>query len=204
MRAGCKAKKCRPTARSRTFLPQSNTETYAALKLFVDNWRWQEVPFYLRTGKRLPARVSEVSIQFKPVPHSSFPASALASWLPNRLAIRIQPKEGIQLRIQAKHPGLAIRLNPVEMQFNYQDSFHEQPPEAYETLLLDLFHHDQTQFLRADLVEEGWAHRGPHPRSLGQRPPHRLPQLPSGHLGPGSGDATDRGRRKKLVESDVG
>ncbi len=104
--------------------PQSTTETFTALKLFIDNWRWQEVPFYLRTGKRLPTRVSEVSIQFRPVPHSSFPVSALASWLPNRLAIRIQPKEGIQLRIQAKHPGLAVRLNPVEMQFNYQDSFH--------------------------------------------------------------------------------
>jgi glucose-6-phosphate 1-dehydrogenase len=114
------------------------------------------VPFYLRTGKRLPARVSEVSIQFRPVPHSSFPASALSNWLPNRLAIRIQPKEGIQLRIQAKHPGLAVRLNPVEMQFSYSDSFHIQPPEAYETLLLDLFHRDQTQFLRADIVEEGW------------------------------------------------
>jgi glucose-6-phosphate 1-dehydrogenase len=137
--------------------PQSTTETFAALKLFVDNWRWQEVPFYLRTGKRLPARVSEVSIQFRPVPHSSFPTSALSTWLPNRLAMRIQPKEGIQLRIQAKHPGLAVRLNPVEMQFSYQDSFHLQAPEAYETLLLDLFHHDQTQFLRADLVEEGWA-----------------------------------------------
>lgn len=137
--------------------PQSTTETYAAFKLFVDNWRWQEVPFYLRTGKRLPARVSEVSIQFRPVPHSSFPASALASWLPNRLAMRIQPKEGIKLRIQAKNPGLGIRLNPVEMQFTYEGSFHTQPPEAYETLLLDLFHHDQTQFLRADLVEEGWS-----------------------------------------------
>ncbi len=137
--------------------PESITPTYAALKLFVDNWRWQEVPFYLRTGKRLPARVSEVSIQFRPVPHSSFPPSALSSWAPNRLTIRIQPKEGIQLRIQAKHPGLAVRLNPVEMQFSYQESFHAQPPEAYETLLLDLFHHDQTQFLRADNVEEGWA-----------------------------------------------
>jgi glucose-6-phosphate 1-dehydrogenase len=137
--------------------PQSTTDAYAALKLFVDNWRWQEVPFYLRTGKRLPARVSEVSIQFRPVPHSSFPASALSTWLPNRLAIRIQPREGIQLRIQAKHPGSAIRLNPVEMQFSYHDSFHVQAPEAYETLILDLFHHDQTQFLRADIVEEGWA-----------------------------------------------
>jgi glucose-6-phosphate 1-dehydrogenase len=136
---------------------RSITETFAALKLYVDNWRWQEVPFYLRTGKRLPMRVSEVSIQFRPVPHSSFPPSALSTWLPNRLAIRIQPKEGIQLRIQAKHPGLGVRLNPVEMQFNYQDSFHTQPPEAYETLLLDLLHRDQTQFLRADLVEQGWA-----------------------------------------------
>jgi glucose-6-phosphate 1-dehydrogenase len=164
--------------------PQSTTETYAAVKIFVDNWRWQEVPFYLRTGKRLPARVSEVSIQFKPVPHSSFPASALASWLPNRLAIRIQPKEGIQLRIQAKHPGLAIRLNPVEMQFNYQDSFHEQPPEAYETLLLDLFHHDQTQFLRADLVEEGWAIVDPILEAWGNDRLTDFPNYQAGTWGP--------------------
>jgi glucose-6-phosphate 1-dehydrogenase len=164
--------------------PQSNTETFAALKLFVDNWRWQEVPFYLRTGKRLPARVSEVSIQFRPVPHSSFPASALATWFPNRLAMRIQPKEGIQLRIQAKHPGLAVRLNPVEMQFNYQDSFHTQPPEAYETLLLDLFHQDQTQFLRADTIEEGWALVDPILESWNNDKLTDFPNYPAGTWGP--------------------
>ena len=164
--------------------PQSATDTFAALKLFVDNWRWQEVPFYLRTGKRLPARVSEVSIQFRPVPHSSFPTSALSTWLPNRLAIRIQPKEGIQLRIQAKHPGLAIRLNAVEMQFNYQDSFHTQPPEAYETLLLDLFHRDQTQFLRADLVEEGWGLVDPILESWGHDLLTDFPNYQAGTWGP--------------------
>lgn len=136
--------------------PRSSTETYVALKLFVDNWRWQEVPFYLRTGKRLPGRVSEVAIQFRPVPHSSFPKCAERNWLPNRLAIRIQPDEGIQLRIQAKHPGVDMRLQPVEMQFSYAESFHTETPEAYETLLLDLMERDQTQFMRDDMIEAGW------------------------------------------------
>lgn len=137
--------------------PQSNIDTFTALKLYVDNWRWQEVPFYLRTGKRLPQHVSEVAILFKPVPHSSFPESASSGWLPNRLVIRLQPKEAIQLRIEAKHPGLGVRLEPVEMKFCYQDSFKVQSPDAYETLLLDMLNHDQTQFMRDDLVEEGWA-----------------------------------------------
>jgi glucose-6-phosphate 1-dehydrogenase len=164
--------------------PLSTTETYAAVKLYIDNWRWQEVPFYMRTGKRLPARVSEVSIQFRPVPHSSFPKSALASWSPNRLAIRIQPKEGIQLRIQAKRPGLAVRLNPVEMEFSYEDSFKEQPPEAYETLLLDLFHHDQTQFIRADIVEEGWCFVDPILQAWSQDQLTDFPNYQAGTWGP--------------------
>jgi glucose-6-phosphate 1-dehydrogenase len=117
--------------------PDSSTETFAALKLFVDNWRWQGVPFYLRTGKRLPAKVSEVSIQFRPVPHQSFPPSAVRDWQSNRLVIHIQPGEGILLRIQAKQPGLRMHLNQVDMRFTYHEAFQAPSPEAYETLLLD-------------------------------------------------------------------
>ncbi|MCI0378511.1 MAG: glucose-6-phosphate dehydrogenase [Gemmataceae bacterium] len=137
--------------------PKSNTETFVAVKLFVDNWRWQEVPFYLRTGKRLAARYSEVVVYFRPVPHSTFPTSCQPNWLPNRLAIRIQPEEGIQLRIMAKHPGLTMRLDPVEMKFSYAASFQIQSPEAYEALLLDVIEHDPTQFLRDDMIEAGWS-----------------------------------------------
>ncbi|MFN2147759.1 MAG: glucose-6-phosphate dehydrogenase, partial [Anaerolineales bacterium] len=134
----------------------SNTETFAALKLFIDNWRWQNVPFYLRTGKRLALKATEVVIQFKPVPHQSFPASAISSWQPNRLVLRIQPEEGILLRFQAKRPGLKVRLSPVDMRFTYREAFDAAPPEAYEALLLDAMLGDATLFMRADQVEAAW------------------------------------------------
>ncbi|HEX9079618.1 MAG TPA: glucose-6-phosphate dehydrogenase, partial [Desulfuromonadaceae bacterium] len=118
--------------------PDSATETFAALKLFIDNWRWQGVPFYLRTGKRLPAKVSEVTILFRPAPHQLFPPAAVESWQPNRLVLRIQPAEGIATRIQVKQPGTRLLLGPVNMQFRYCDAFRATPPEAYETLLLDV------------------------------------------------------------------
>jgi glucose-6-phosphate 1-dehydrogenase len=136
---------------------RSSTETFAALKLFVDNWRWQDVPFYLRTGKRMPARVSEVSIQFRPVPHQSFPSTAIGDWQPNRLVIHIQPDEGILLRFQAKRPGPKVRLGPVDMRFTYQEAFQTIPPDAYETLLLDTMVGDATLFMRADQVEAAWS-----------------------------------------------
>ena len=134
----------------------SPTETYAALKLFIDNWRWQDVPFYLRTGKRMMKKVSEASIVFRPVPHKSFPASAVGVWPPNRLVIKIQPDEGLQLTFQAKRPGPRLRLSPVSMRFNYCDTFHSTPPEAYETLLLDVMIGDAMLFKRGDQVEVSW------------------------------------------------
>jgi glucose-6-phosphate 1-dehydrogenase len=138
-------------------VPDSSTETFAALKLFVDNWRWQDVPFYLRTGKRLPVKVSEVSIQFRPVPHQPFPSSAVTGWQPNRLVIHIQPEEGTLLRIQAKQPGLTMRLSPVDMHFTYREAFQTSSPDAYETLLLDVMIGDATLFMRADQVEAAWS-----------------------------------------------
>jgi glucose-6-phosphate 1-dehydrogenase len=137
--------------------PDSVTETFAAVKLFIDNWRWQDVPFYLRTGKRLPIRASQVLIQFRPVPHQSFPTSAVLDWQPNRLLVRIQPKESIVLRFQAKQPGPTLRLSPVEMRFCYSEAFQATSPEAYETLLLDVILGDATLFMRADQVEAAWS-----------------------------------------------
>jgi len=136
--------------------PQSATETFVALKLFVDNWRWQDVPFYLRTGKRLPRQVSEVCIQYRPVPHQSFPPSAVGGLEPNRLLLRIHPQEGIVVRFQAKRPGAEMRLATVETRFSYGEAFQAPEPEAYETLLLDVLRGDTTMFMRGDQVEEAW------------------------------------------------
>lgn len=136
--------------------PDSKTETFIALKLFVDNWRWQDVPFYLRTGKRLSKQVSEIVIHFRPVPHQPFPPEATVDWQPSRLIISIQPDEGITLRFQAKQPGPSMHLQSVEMKFNYQESFGVPSPEAYKTLLWDIINNDQTLFMRGDQVEAAW------------------------------------------------
>src|ERR1700691_4150727 len=118
--------------------PDSQTETFVALRLFVDNWRWQGVPFHLRTGKRLTRQASEIAIQFRGVPHQSFPVESTLDWQTARLVMSIQPDEGIVLRFQSKQPGPKIHLRSVEMQFNYQDAFATQSPDAYETLLWDV------------------------------------------------------------------
>jgi len=164
--------------------PGSVTETFVALNLFVDNWRWQDVPFYLRTGKRLPLRVSEASIQFRPVPHQSFPASAIANWAPNRLVIQIQPNEGILLRFQAKQPGTDLRLSPVDMRFSYKEAFKSSPPEAYETLLLDVMRGDATLFMRADQVEAAWSVVTPVLEGWQAVTPEGFPNYPAGSWGP--------------------
>jgi glucose-6-phosphate 1-dehydrogenase len=162
----------------------SATETFAAIKLFVDNWRWQDVPFYLRTGKHLPDRVSEITIQFRPVPHQAFPASTLLDWHANRLAIRIQPDEGIALRFQAKQPGLTMRLSPVDMEFCYSDAFQASPPEAYEALLLDVMLGDATLFMRADQVAAAWSVIMPILHSWQAVMPIDFPNYPAGTWGP--------------------
>ncbi len=166
----------------------SATETYAAVKLHVDNWRWQDVPFYLRTGKRLPARVSEIFVQFQPVPHRSFPASASANWMPNRMVIRIQPDEDIQLRFQAKQPGPALHLRPVHMRFSYKESFKAPTPEAYETLLLDVIRADATLFMRADQVEAAWSVVQPILDDWSEHTPLDFPNYAAGSWGPEDAD----------------
>ncbi|MCS6964394.1 MAG: glucose-6-phosphate dehydrogenase [Thermoflexus sp.] len=168
--------------------PQSNTETYVALKLFIDNWRWQGVPFYLRTGKRLPVKTSEVSITFRPVPHRAFPDTAVRAWQPNRLILRLQPEEGVLFRFQAKAPGPLMQLQPVDMHFLYREAFGDAPPEAYETLLLDLIRGDTTQSLDAAWVEAAWAVIQPILEAWAARPPTDFPNYPAGTWGPPEAD----------------
>lgn len=136
--------------------PESNTETFAAVKFFIDNWRWHGVPFYVRTGKRMHQSSSLITIQFKDVPHLVFPAEATESWTQNRLIISIQPEMSIRLQMQAKRPGLDMVLNTVDMVFDYKGTYSSEAPEAYETLLLDTMIGDQTLFMRGDQVEEAW------------------------------------------------
>jgi glucose-6-phosphate 1-dehydrogenase len=135
--------------------PNSSTETFAALKLYLDNWRWAGVPFYIRSGKRLQKHITEIAIQFKEVPHRLFTGSD-SPLQPNALVIRIQPNEGISLRFAAKLPGQALRIRSVNMDFRYGSSFGVKPPEAYERLLLDCMLGDSTLYARRDMVERGW------------------------------------------------
>lgn len=136
--------------------PDSNTETFVAMKLFVDNWRWQGVPFYIRTGKRLFQSASVITIQFRDVPHQVFPSHATDNWQQNRLIISIQPEMSIRLQLQVKRPGLDMALNVVDLVFNYKSTYTEAAPEAYETLLLETMMCDQTLFMRSDQVEAAW------------------------------------------------
>ena len=164
--------------------PDSQTETFVALKLFLDNWRWQGVPFYLRTGKRLTRQASEIAIQFRAVPHQSFPPESTLDWQPSRLVMSIHPDEGIVLRFQAKHPGPKMHLRSVEMKFNYQDSFAVRSPEAYETLLWDVMKNDATLFMRADQVEAAWRLLMPVLDVWTEAPPSNFPNYAAGTWGP--------------------
>jgi glucose-6-phosphate 1-dehydrogenase len=167
----------------------SSTETYAAIKLYIDNWRWQDVPFYLRTGKRLPRKLSQVSIEFKPVPHQIFSGSAGDHFEPNRLIINIQPKEGIVLRFQSKQPGKGMKLQTVNMDFYYSEAFHVEPPEAYETLLYDVMQGDSTLFMRADQEHIAWSLIQPILDIWTETPSADFPNYPAGTWGPEAGEA---------------
>jgi glucose-6-phosphate 1-dehydrogenase len=134
----------------------STTETFAALTMWFDNWRWSGVPFFIRSGKRLAKRVTEIAIQFKSAPHQLFGAEAMEHVAPNQLVIRIQPDEGITLRVAAKVPGQATRIRDVNMEFRYGASFGVQLAEAYERLILDCVLGDSTLYARADMTERGW------------------------------------------------
>ncbi len=135
----------------------SNTETFVAMKLEIDNWRWKGVPFYLRVGKALPTRTSEITVQFKRPPFSLFRNTPVETLQPNRLIVNVQPDEGIDLQFGAKIPGAAMNIGPVDMRFRYADHFGREPATGYERLLYDAILGDQTLFQRADTVESGWS-----------------------------------------------
>jgi glucose-6-phosphate 1-dehydrogenase len=166
--------------------PQSKTETYAALKLFVDNWRWADVPFYVRAGKRLPKRVTDISIHFRPAPYPLFSRLGMKMHA-NVLAIRIQPDEGISLKFDSKLPGPTVRTAPVTMEFRYATSFGAEPPEAYERLLLETMLGDATLFARRDEIETAWAWLDPLLKKWTEE--QTGPDLyPAGTWGPESAD----------------
>jgi glucose-6-phosphate 1-dehydrogenase len=167
--------------------PNSETETYVAARFMVDDWRWSDVPFYLRTGKRLPKRATEIAVQFKEVPHRLFKESA-SEPEPNLLAIRIQPDEGIMLRFGAKVPGLGIDVRSVTMDFTYGSAFTVDSPDAYETLILDALLGDASLFTRADEVEEAWGIVDPIIEAWAEAPPPDFPNYEAGSWGPEAAD----------------
>jgi glucose-6-phosphate 1-dehydrogenase len=164
--------------------PTSRTETYVALKLCIDNWRWADVPFYIRTGKRLPRRVTEIVVQFKRAPFVLFRKTAVDKLEPNRLVLHLQPEEGISLSFGAKIPGPVVRLGAVDMAFNYADHFKATPQTGYERLLYDCMLGDATLFQRSDMVEAAWRVVAPIQNVWGALEPRDFPNYPAGVWGP--------------------
>jgi glucose-6-phosphate 1-dehydrogenase len=162
---------------------ESNTETYVALRLFVDNWRWAGVPFYLRTGKRLARKVTEIAVTLKPVPHLGFQEDGSIGIRPNQLILTLQPNEGVSLALAAKIPGTRMRIRPVNMEFLYGTSFLSQSPEAYERLIMDAMRGDATLFTRNDEVEAQWEICDPIVHTF-ENTPGPLPQYAAGTQGP--------------------
>ena len=160
--------------------PDSTTETYVALKLFIDNWRWAGVPFYVRTGKRLPKRVTEIAVQFKPTPHAPFAGAGEIE--PNVLVVRVQPEEGISMKIGAKVPGTGFEIRSVNMDLLYGTAFLEEVPDAYQRLLLDLLLGDPTLFIRADEAEGAWEILDPVVRAWTES--EKVSPYPAGTWGP--------------------
>ncbi|HUY93491.1 MAG TPA: glucose-6-phosphate dehydrogenase [Pirellulales bacterium] len=168
--------------------PNSNTETFVALKLSIDNWRWAGVPFYVRTGKCLPRRVTEVVIQFKQVPFMLFRETPVERLSPNKLVLQIQPEEGISLKFEAKVPGVGIQTRSVSMDFHYEDHFGGTPLTGYETLLYGCMQGDPTLFLRADFVEAGWSIVQPILDVWSTLPARKFPNYAAGTWGPKGAD----------------
>jgi glucose-6-phosphate 1-dehydrogenase len=177
----------------------STTETYAALRLEVDSWRWAGVPFYLRTGKRLARKVTEIAVTLKPVPHLAFEAIGSVGPQPNQIVLMIQPNEGVSISIGAKIPGARMRIRPVNMEFLYGTAFMSQSPEAYERLILDAMRGDATLFTRDDEVEAQWLICDPILRAWKEMP-GPLPQYPAGSQGPEEANALlPPGRRWRAI-----
>jgi glucose-6-phosphate 1-dehydrogenase len=172
----------------------SATETFVAIRLFIDNWRWSGVPFYLRTGKRLPKRGSEVAIQFKDVPSVLFNATPEVPLEPTVLTLKVQPEEGLSMRIASKLPGPKVRIYPVKMEFNYASSFGISSPEAYERLILDVMAGDASLFMRRDHVDAAWRWVMPILETWQSERVLHLPEYQCGTWGPIEAD--------RLIQSD--
>ena len=174
--------------------PNSITPTFAAIKFEIDNWRWKHVPFYLRSGKRLPKRVSQIVIQFRPPPVLLFSQTELEEKWPSVLVMRVQPDEGISLRFNVKTPGTAneltpeFEISPVNMDFSYDAAFKGDTPPAYQTLLLDVMLGDATLFTRSDEVEAAWSVIDPLLDYIAKHPPSKIPQYHAGSWGPKESD----------------
>jgi glucose-6-phosphate 1-dehydrogenase len=164
--------------------PDSRTETYAALRLHVSNWRWAGVPFYLRTGKRLARKVTEIAVTLKPVPHVAFQTSGSVGVQQNEIILTVQPDEGVSVSIGAKIPGTRMRIRPVYMEFRYGTSFLSESPEAYERLILDAMRGEATLFTRNDEIEALWAIVDPILTAWRQDTTAPIPQYPAGSEGP--------------------
>jgi glucose-6-phosphate 1-dehydrogenase len=177
--------------------PDSVTETFLALRLEIDNWRWAGVPFFLRSGKRLPRRASEIAIQFLAPPHRLFPQAGPEVLADNVLALRIQPDEGISIRFGAKVPGPQVRIQPVKMDFLYGSSFGVDTPDAYERLLLDCLLGEATLFIRRDEVEGAWSFVQNILDGWANVPPPEFPNYVAGTWGPEEADTfiEDTGRQ---------
>jgi glucose-6-phosphate 1-dehydrogenase len=175
--------------------PASNTETFVALRASVESWRWAGVPFLLRTGKRLPRRVTEIAVQFKLPPLQLFRTVECAGDFcdlreaqPGALVFRIQPDEGISLSFSAKRPGMQLDLFPVHFEFNYNSEFHTELPEAYERLLLDALRGDATLFMRSDELEAAWEFATPVLEAWHASLPPQFPNYAAGAWGPPEAD----------------
>ena len=178
-----------PAYRAEPMVAQdSRTETFVAMKLYIDNWRWADVPFYLRTGKRLPQRTTKIAIQFKRAPFVLFRKTAVDRLEPNRLVLHLQPDEGISLSFSAKVPGPVVQIGDVNMNFNYTDYFNATPQTGYERLLYDCMLGDATLFQRSDMVETAWHVVAPILDVWEALPPRRFPNYAAGTWGPPEAD----------------
>jgi glucose-6-phosphate 1-dehydrogenase len=190
---------------ARDVAEESKTETYVALKLLIDNWRWAGVPFYLRTGKALAKRRTEIAIQFKQAPFALFRDTPVEHLTPNDLVLQIQPEEGATLRFSAKIPGLGVRMGGVEMKFNYADYFKVASSTGYETLIYDCMLGDATLFQRADNIEAGWRIVQPLLDLWAKDQAVGLPMYPAGSVGPLEADGLllRDGRRWRPIDGAV-
>ncbi len=177
-------KPAKPYRQEANVAPDSNIETYVAMRLEVDNWRWAGVPFYLRTGKHLSQRVTEIAIRFKQAPYTPFQETHVDALRPNWLLLRIAPDEGISLQFEIKRPGPAMDLASVKMDFRYNDWFPKEANVGYETLIYDVMIGDQTLFMRADMVEQTWRIVQPVLDAWAPGSAAEMPAYPSGSAGP--------------------